>query len=267
MVDASPPTVDAGLRPIDANLPLAEDPDETALTRRFVVPILAPDDTPTPPPMLPTRFGPVSLGHHWRDRKQEGAPVLRFDSKTVFEVDMESLELDQVMAWGERDVVLFSTNGMGSGCVSDGYHVLVLSPNSPPRVLSCERCWAESGAGKLVIEGGQLRLDLGYEDKQHKYAIIRPAKLELRRELVHNVPLEEGTCRWLYNDVLDAMARHNECDLANTWVSGSINRGVALARDQPGLRDEALDRIANEVCRHLPKPVYAAFAQEVCSRP
>lgn len=213
-----------------------------------------------------TRFGVLAIG---RSDPNATLDTLLLDGKPVFQQEDMYLSLHYYFRRNEGDIVLFSSNCGGTGCQYDDFYYLLLSPNHAPKTVTAEnfRTYRENLAPK--VEGGNIILDLGYQDGKQKIATLAGETVSIALQVVPKSFIGEQDCRWLYDEALKScrsLHGTDGCKNPEEAMPAYLTRGISIIGEHPGFAAEAFTRRCQLACTTDSVVDYPTFAKEVCSQ-
>lgn len=208
------------------------------------------------------------------------APILLLSGKKVFEGDEFSPYLKFLGTYSlpNEQAVLFSDDCGGSGCRIHSLHLLLLRTTGSTVAISDPNFYSETIADDEIkgrVSGGQLVVELGYENQKQKTAILASDHLRILQKAVGQTALSDQDCGVLYNlqdDCAEHRIQHPDCaDIQsaseNSSVLGASSASWALRRAShtPGYNRAGFDRMCHDACVSATKTNYAAFKGAACT--
>lgn len=178
----------------------------------------------------------------------------------------KSFKVDQGVA------VLFGVNEGGSATPVDELNFLILMPNKKPVVISDKDFYSADSNINTKQKHVEVIVDLGFEGKQKKVAILRGDKLIVKRSSVQPFPLKDKECKWLYEysmqECAEASKLGDSCENYGRHYSGGSNVamiGITSLSNEPGFDSTALGTLCVAECKLNKSVTYKQFKKPVCS--
>jgi len=214
---------------------------------------------------LKTRFGLVRVGH---DEINEPDRLI-YRGKIIFKAKFKFLSMHGSTTNKTRDVILFGTNCGGSGCAPDDLYLLIIDAASKPLIVTANGFQSDDGTMKMFKNDGTVQIDLGFEKGRRKFAVLTSDKITLRYESVHDLPMADEDCKWLYDESAQSCPRVGEyklpCTNANeTSLSGGGGRRLSGLSNHPGYVSAEWHKSCVAWCAGE-KIGYDDFKKSVCS--
>lgn len=218
------------------------------------------------PEQVTTRAGLLKVT---RSTPQSTPDSITLNGKTVFKAQDEYVSIQRLFKLPSYDAVLISTNCGGSGCTYDGFSFLLVDGKRVVTV-SHKDFVAISGEVKTRQQGDKVLLELGFEEKKRKVAVLNGKKVTVQTVAAPKQALREDFCQWLHKDALDACvyARHEDTQCANPQATfgGAVMRGVNAAGDHPGFDANQFSKACVAACKTGKADRYVSFGRLVCSK-
>ena len=221
------------------------------------------------PEQLQTRQGLLTLGHSSAEMPPD---TLLLAGKTVHSVDGNYITLHKLFPVGDSDVVLFSSNCGGSGCIDNDFGFLILKPNAAPKVVSHKELSANLGEVKTQQQGDTILMQLGYNAGKQVVATYKNEQVSLDYKTLPPQALKAEDCKWLYNEAIksaciDAKESNADCsDPTGTFIGAAMIEFAAIS-NYPGFKTEGFTQQCQQACRTGKTVDYASFSYVACSSP
>jgi hypothetical protein len=221
-----------------------------------------------------TRVGTLQI---CRSDFEIGAPqVVLLNDQVFYEPPSDYARLLGVFKLADQDAILVSSQCNGSGCgstVPDELAFLLVRQGVRPKVVTAPD-FTFSGHDrdrKIFQDGNAIRVELGYQERKLKVAVLEGERLAIRFEDIPPRPLREESCKWLYEHALqfcvEARNENPSCFRVQSSPPEIFKRGLLRSENQLGFVRDGFDRECTQACKKGQPSDYEIFGSNVCSKP
>lgn len=171
----------------------------------------------------------------------------------------------------EQDELVLVGSSCGVSCPTDQLAWIILRANAEPQIVEDRQFYAYPADIKLIDQAaGVISVDLGYSQKQRRYADLTGSTLKFRLEPVaaSDQVLNEEACNWLHSEVLpaciDARKTEPDCISPHTEFPDFMDQRLNRVDDYPGFNGDRFEALCETACKTEEIPNYKAFASSVC---
>lgn len=216
-----------------------------------------------------TRYGNVLI---LSDTSVYVRDTIMYNKKILFHKAVSYVQFHSYFFVNNKEIILFSTGCGGSSCgLPDQFYFLIIGADKSVKIISQNDFYNRFGF-EPTIQGNQIKIDLGYEDKKHKIAVLDRDKLTIKYIPSKKVPIKLESCEYLYEysseDCISYKKIGFDCEkygrpyngssvVAMSWVTGLSNH--------PGFDASALNDACVKMCNTGVVVLFEEFKQNVCS--
>lgn len=199
--------------------------------------------------------------------------TIAVNEKKVFRSEAFYIGLYKSFELSNGVAILFGINPGGSATPVDSLNFLLLRPNRNPVVISKDNFYSANGSIISRQNHDDVIIDLGYENKMKKSALLRDGEITIQLEPVGLIPMKDDDCRWLHEytlgECIDAKQKYKQdCREFGKDYSGAsvaVMTSITLLSNEPGFVSNALDTICINACNSGKSVDYDQFKKSVCS--
>jgi hypothetical protein len=168
--------------------------------------------------------------------------------------------------------VLFGENAGGSATPVDTLYFLLLRSNREPTIVANKDFYSADGTMHIQQRKDDVVIDLGFEAKKRKTAVLQAGKIVVRHATVNVSPMKIEDCKQVYEyasgECLQLRDLKFDCEhygrhyMGNSGNSMGFIRGVS---NRPGFVDSALGAICVTTCKTGTMVSFEQFKKDVCS--
>jgi len=168
----------------------------------------------------------------------------------------------------DREYVLISNDPGGNAYQHREMLVLILEKGGETLILSGEdfSTFMDPNEVRMKAVGDRIVIDLGFEKRKQKKAVILARQILIEHIQVSNASLDVEDCRFLY-DLLEKSKVKERCVCGKRSLDQSMMQYRDLARleDHPGFRSPEFFQYCAGVCETGVLPDPKRFASDVCN--
>lgn len=195
---------------------------------------------------------------------------LFLDGELVFQREREQLRFYGQQRRSADEAVLVGSS-CGVSCPTEQLFWILLKAGTKPLIIEDRQFYAYPLDIKILpAEGDKLTVDLGFSQKQRRYADLVEQSLSFRLEPVaeNDKALTGDLCTWLHTETLPACinARTTEPDCVSpqTEFPDYIDQRLGMINEYPGYNKDVFDALCVNACAKEDIPDYKTFANTVC---
>jgi hypothetical protein len=198
--------------------------------------------------------------------------IITVNGKTVFRSKGTYAFLYKSFRTSSYVAVLFGENDGGSATPVDTLYFILLKSNRKPVIVTDKDFYSADGTMKIRQEKDDVFIDLGFEAKKRKTAILRSGEVTVQQTPVDAFPMELKDCQWLYESSFRECTQLRElkldCEQFGRKYSGgcvAVMTGITALSNHPGFVSSALGDICVTVCKTGEVVPFEQFKKTVCS--
>jgi hypothetical protein len=192
--------------------------------------------------------------------------TLNLNGKPIFKDEMEFVSIAALYALQDKDVILISTNGGGSGSI-DIYSIVIIAKGMTPVIIRNDNFFSSEGGFDLVLRDDNLIIDLGFENGLHKMAYLNQKNtlsIETKKEVAPE-PVDDATCKELYSIISDGECANFGCKEGISGLSMRDQRTYYAFSQRPSVDRKLINKLCIEACTTKAIPNYLQFTK-ACGR-